>query len=80
MKDWYFDNNSVWTLDYPPFFAYFEWMLYQISQFIDSQLIQVKYIDAIMILLRIYSIFMLFVLMISNEYLLLEWSVIASFV
>lgn len=40
---WYSDNSSdsQWTLDYPPFFAWFEYGLSQIAQYIDKDILDV---------------------------------------
>ncbi|KAN0025914.1 hypothetical protein ACTFIU_001678 [Dictyostelium citrinum] len=36
ISKWYFENNSEWTLDYPPFFGWFEYFLSKFANYVDS--------------------------------------------
>lgn len=38
VSKWYFEETSEWTLDYPPIFAYMEFILGYLSKFFDGEI------------------------------------------
>ncbi|CAG8901094.1 unnamed protein product [Penicillium nalgiovense] len=42
IQKWYYEKSSEWTLDYPPFFAAFEWLMSQAATYADPTMLVVK--------------------------------------
>ncbi|XP_050443725.1 probable dolichyl pyrophosphate Glc1Man9GlcNAc2 alpha-1,3-glucosyltransferase [Adelges cooleyi] len=41
LKEWYSAKHSEWTLDYPPLFAWFEYILAQIAAYVDVDMLSI---------------------------------------
>ncbi|CAF1436287.1 unnamed protein product [Adineta steineri] len=42
MNQWYFENRSEWTLDYPPLFAHFEYGLSKLAYYFDPAMLDIN--------------------------------------
>ena len=41
-SEWYTDKSSEWSLDYPPFFAFWEWMMGVVGGWVDPGMLEIS--------------------------------------
>ncbi|XP_078369889.1 dolichyl pyrophosphate Glc1Man9GlcNAc2 alpha-1,3-glucosyltransferase-like [Oculina patagonica] len=45
LSRWYYENTSQWTLDYPPLFALFEYLLSQVAAVVDPKMVVIRKLE-----------------------------------